>query len=162
MAFWCKPWGIHSRKDQAHWILFNVTERCIQTHQRKSTVQLHAKQQRWNHRWPAGLPYWRTKKSICWWLTLLILKKDWNWIVQHNTAGVEMHNISEKQRCSPSRAPKPTKIIQSLTTMDVLNLKYYTLQKVYLRRGKCIDQCNRFIQVPVGWNIFWRQRWCCR
>ncbi len=57
------------------------------------------------------------------------IEKDWNWIVQHNTAGVEMHNISEKTALLAIQGPEATKIIQSLTTMDVLNLKYYTFTK---------------------------------
>jgi len=57
------------------------------------------------------------------------IEKDWNWIEQHNTAGVEMHNISEKTALLAIQGPEATKIIQSLTTMDVLNLKYYTFTK---------------------------------
>lgn len=54
------------------------------------------------------------------------IEKDWNWFVQHNTGNVEMHNISEKTCLLAVQGPSATKILQPLTSMDVLNLKYYT------------------------------------
>lgn len=57
------------------------------------------------------------------------IEKDWNWISKHNTAGVEMHNISEKTGLLAIQGPNATKILQPLTEMDILNLKYYTFVK---------------------------------
>ncbi len=57
------------------------------------------------------------------------IEKDWNWISQHNTKGVEMHNISDKTCLLAIQGPNATKILQSLTSMDILNLKYYTFTK---------------------------------
>lgn len=57
------------------------------------------------------------------------IEKDWNWIQQHNTAGVEMHNISDKTCLLAIQGPNATKILQPLTEMDILNLKYYTFTK---------------------------------
>jgi len=57
------------------------------------------------------------------------IEKDWNWIAQHNTANVEMHNISDKTCLLAIQGPNATKILQSLTEMDILNLKYYTFTK---------------------------------
>ena len=57
------------------------------------------------------------------------IEKDWNWLQQHNTAGVEMHNISEETCLLAVQGPNATKIVQALTDMDVLNLKYYTFVK---------------------------------
>lgn len=57
------------------------------------------------------------------------IEKDWNWIQQHNTAGVEMHNISDKTALLAIQGPNATKILQTLTEMDILNLKYYTFTK---------------------------------
>ena len=34
------------------------------------------------------------------------MEKDWNWISQHNTGGVEMHNISDQTSLWPYRDPK--------------------------------------------------------
>lgn len=57
------------------------------------------------------------------------IEKDWNWIQQHNTAGVEMHNISDKTCLLAIQGPNACKILQPLTGMDILNLKYYTFTK---------------------------------
>ncbi|MCG7856820.1 glycine cleavage system aminomethyltransferase GcvT [Flavihumibacter sp.] len=57
------------------------------------------------------------------------IQKDWDWISAHNTTGVEMHNISEKTCLLAVQGPNATKILQTLTEMDILNLKYYTFTK---------------------------------
>lgn len=57
------------------------------------------------------------------------IEKDWNWIVSKNTAGVEMHNISDKTCLLAIQGPNATKILQPLTEMDILNLPYYTFTK---------------------------------
>ncbi len=57
------------------------------------------------------------------------IDKDWRWISDHNTAGAEMHNISDKTCLLAIQGPNATRILQSLTDMDILNLKYYTFVK---------------------------------
>lgn len=57
------------------------------------------------------------------------IEKDWNWIQQHNTAGAEMHNISDKTCLLAVQGPNATKALQPLTEMDILNLRYYTFVK---------------------------------
>ena len=57
------------------------------------------------------------------------IEKDWNWISQANTNKAEMHNISDKTCLLAIQGPNATKILQSLTEMDILNLKYYTFVK---------------------------------
>lgn len=57
------------------------------------------------------------------------IEKDWNWISSHNTKGVEMHNISDKTGLLAIQGPNATKMLQPLTEMDILNLKYYTFVK---------------------------------
>ncbi len=57
------------------------------------------------------------------------IEKDWNWISQFNTKSVEMHNISDKTCLLAIQGPNATRILQSLTDMDILNLKYYTFTK---------------------------------
>ena len=57
------------------------------------------------------------------------IEKDWNWISKHNTKGAEMHNISEKTCLLAIQGPNATKILQPLTEIDILNLKYYTFVK---------------------------------
>ena len=68
------------------------------------------------------------------------IEKDWNWIEQHNTNNAEMHNISEKTCLLAIQGPNATKILQTLTDEDILNLKYYTFIK-----GKFADVNNVLI-----------------
>jgi aminomethyltransferase len=57
------------------------------------------------------------------------IEKDWSWIQKHNTRNVEMHNISDDTCLLAVQGPNATKILQPLTDMDILNLKYYTFVK---------------------------------
>src|SRR6187402_3636531 len=57
------------------------------------------------------------------------IEKDWNWISKHNTKGVEMHNISDKTCLLAIQGPNAAKILQPLTEIDILNLKYYSFAK---------------------------------
>lgn len=57
------------------------------------------------------------------------IEKDWNWIKSHNTKNAEMHNISDKTCLLAIQGPNATKILQTLTDIDILNLKYYTFIK---------------------------------
>src|SRR5215467_6134976 len=57
------------------------------------------------------------------------IEKDWNWLTKHNTNNAEMHNISEKTCLLAVQGPNATKILQPLTELDILNLKYYTFVK---------------------------------
>jgi aminomethyltransferase len=57
------------------------------------------------------------------------IEKDWNWISQFNTNQVEMHNISDKTCLLAIQGPNATKILQPLTELDIMNLKYYTFVK---------------------------------
>lgn len=57
------------------------------------------------------------------------IEKDWNWVVSHNTGNAELHNISDKTCLLAIQGPKATKILQTLTNIDILNLKYYTFEK---------------------------------
>jgi len=57
------------------------------------------------------------------------IEKDWDWISKHNSKNVEMHNISDKTCLLAIQGPNATKILQPLTEMDILNLKYYTFVK---------------------------------
>jgi aminomethyltransferase len=57
------------------------------------------------------------------------IEKDWAWFQKHNTGNVEMHNISDATCLLAVQGPNATKILQTLTEMDILNLKYYTFAK---------------------------------
>lgn len=57
------------------------------------------------------------------------IEKDWKWISKFNTKNVEMHDVSEKTCLLAIQGPNATRILQPLTEMDILNLKYYTFEK---------------------------------
>jgi aminomethyltransferase len=57
------------------------------------------------------------------------IEKDWEWISDHNDKSVEMHDISGKTALLAVQGPNATKILQELTEMDILNLKYYSFVK---------------------------------
>jgi aminomethyltransferase len=65
------------------------------------------------------------------------IEKDWDWISSHNTKNVEMHNISPKTALLAVQGPNATKIVQTMTEMDVLNMPYYSFAK-----GKLLDIDN--------------------
>ncbi|MBS1732596.1 MAG: glycine cleavage system aminomethyltransferase GcvT [Bacteroidetes bacterium] len=57
------------------------------------------------------------------------IAKDWQWVVDHNMNNAELHNISDKTCLLAIQGPQATRILQPLTEMDILNLKYYTFAK---------------------------------
>lgn len=57
------------------------------------------------------------------------LEKDWVWITQHNTSNVEMVNISDDTSLLAVQGPKAAQALQSLTEMNISDMKYYTFQK---------------------------------
>lgn len=57
------------------------------------------------------------------------IEKDWNWISSRNSDQVEMHNISDKTCLLAIQGPQACKLLQPLTQIDILNLKYYTFEK---------------------------------
>ncbi|MDQ3278701.1 MAG: glycine cleavage system aminomethyltransferase GcvT, partial [Bacteroidota bacterium] len=57
------------------------------------------------------------------------IEKDWEWIQKYNNKGAEMHNISDETCLLAVQGPNATRILQTLTEMDILNLKYYTFVK---------------------------------
>ena len=57
------------------------------------------------------------------------IEKDWDWITDANQKKAEMHNVSDKTCLLAIQGPNATKILQPLTDMDILNLKYYTFVK---------------------------------
>ncbi|NQY06365.1 MAG: glycine cleavage system aminomethyltransferase GcvT [Flavobacteriaceae bacterium] len=54
------------------------------------------------------------------------IEKDWNWISSHNDLGVEMENRSDDYSLLAVQGPKAAEALQSLTSVDLINMKYYT------------------------------------
>lgn len=57
------------------------------------------------------------------------IEKDWNWIQQFNSEGVEMHNISDKTSLLAIQGPKAADALQTLTDVDLASMEYYTFVK---------------------------------
>ena len=56
------------------------------------------------------------------------IQKDWNWISKHNDLGVEMQDLSESYSLLAIQGPKAAEAMQSLTSIDLINMPYYTFQ----------------------------------
>jgi len=57
------------------------------------------------------------------------IEKDWNWIAKYNTQNVVMENVSDTTCLLAIQGPQATQLLQTLTNLDILNLKYYTFAK---------------------------------
>ncbi len=57
------------------------------------------------------------------------VEKDFAWLQQHNTHNATLQNISEQTCLLAVQGPNATKILQPLTGIDIMNLKYYTFVK---------------------------------
>jgi aminomethyltransferase len=57
------------------------------------------------------------------------IDKDWDWISQFNTAGVDMKNISDRTSLLAVQGPKAAEALQSLTDIDLGTMEYYTFKK---------------------------------
>jgi len=57
------------------------------------------------------------------------IEKDWNWIQQFNSEGVEMHNISDQTSLLAIQGPKAADALQTLTDVDLASMEYYTFVK---------------------------------
>ncbi|MDZ4845472.1 MAG: glycine cleavage system aminomethyltransferase GcvT [Chitinophagales bacterium] len=57
------------------------------------------------------------------------IQKDWNWIAQFNTDGVEMTDISDNITLLAVQGPKVVEALQTLTTVDLKTIPYYSFAK---------------------------------
>lgn len=57
------------------------------------------------------------------------IEKDWNWIKQNDTWGVEMHDISEKTSLMAVQGPKAIHALQKLTDVKLAEIPYYSFVK---------------------------------
>ncbi|MAP55998.1 glycine cleavage system aminomethyltransferase GcvT [Altibacter sp.] len=56
------------------------------------------------------------------------IDKDWDWISKHNTMGAEMRNLSEDFSLLAIQGPKAVEAMQSLTSVDLSEIKFYTFK----------------------------------
>ena len=57
------------------------------------------------------------------------IEKDWDWISAHNTEDVIMENISDRTSLLAIQGPKAVQVLQSLTEVNLSEMKYYTFEK---------------------------------
>ena len=57
------------------------------------------------------------------------IEKDWNWIKQHNTMGVDMKDISEQTSLLAIQGPNALDTLQKLTTFKLTEIPYYSFVK---------------------------------
>lgn len=57
------------------------------------------------------------------------IDKDWSWIQKHNTANVDMVNISDDTSLFAIQGPKALETMQLLTDLDLGDIPYYTFKK---------------------------------
>lgn len=57
------------------------------------------------------------------------IDKDWNWIKQHDTWGVDMKNISEETSLLAVQGPKALDTLQKLTDVKLADIPYYSFVK---------------------------------
>ena len=53
------------------------------------------------------------------------IEKDWNWIAERNTDGVEMKNISDMYSLLAVQGPKATEVLQKITPINLSEISYY-------------------------------------
>ncbi len=54
------------------------------------------------------------------------IEKDYQWLTQHNTMGAELENVSDTLCLLAVQGPLASNTLQSLTSVDLNSLKYYT------------------------------------
>lgn len=57
------------------------------------------------------------------------IEKDWNWIKQHNTMGVDMKDISDQTSLLAIQGPNALDTLQKLTTFKLSEIPYYSFVK---------------------------------
>lgn len=56
------------------------------------------------------------------------IDKDWNWISQHNTMDASIRDLSDHYSLLAIQGPKAAEAMQSLTEVDLKDLKFYTFK----------------------------------
>ncbi len=53
------------------------------------------------------------------------IEKDWAWVIEHNTMGAKLTNISDEISLFAVQGPKAIAAVQSLTPVDLAGVKFY-------------------------------------
>lgn len=104
------------------------------------------------------------------------LDKDWDWVNSHNTFGVELENISDNIALFAVQGPKAAEAIQSLTSVSLKDMTYYTFEigdfagkkdviisatgytgsggfEIYVDKGDAVDVFNAIMEAGKSQNI---------
>ncbi|MDA0196507.1 MAG: glycine cleavage system aminomethyltransferase GcvT [Bacteroidetes bacterium] len=54
------------------------------------------------------------------------IEKDWNWISERNTNGVQMVNLSDTYSLLAVQGPKAVEVLQRITPIDLSSINFYT------------------------------------
>lgn len=58
------------------------------------------------------------------------IDKDWTWCNEQNTMGADLYNASDEIAQLAVQGPLALKVMQKLTTSNVVDMEYYTFQKI--------------------------------
>lgn len=87
------------------------------------------------------------------------IEKDWNWIQQHNTGNVEMHNISDKTSLLAVQGPHATAVIQKLTNVDLSAIPYYSFMKGEVAGCKNVLISNTGYTGAGGFELYFENQY---
>lgn len=87
------------------------------------------------------------------------IEKDWNWIQQHNTGNVEMHNISDKTSLLAVQGPHATAVIQKLTSVDLSAIPYYSFMKGEVAGCKNVLISNTGYTGAGGFELYFENQY---
>ncbi|MBP7167652.1 MAG: glycine cleavage system aminomethyltransferase GcvT [Bacteroidia bacterium] len=87
------------------------------------------------------------------------IEKDWNWIQQHNTGNVEMHNISDKTSLLAVQGPHATAVIQKLTSVDLASIPYYSFMKGEVAGCKNVLISNTGYTGAGGFELYFENQY---
>jgi aminomethyltransferase len=82
------------------------------------------------------------------------IDKDWNWISQYNTKGVDMTNISDDICLFAVQGPKAVATLQKLTSTDLASIKYYHFALGELAGVKDVILSNTGYTGAGGFEIY--------
>jgi aminomethyltransferase len=87
------------------------------------------------------------------------IDKDWNWISKHNTANVEMHNISEKTSLLAIQGPKALDTLQKLTDIKLADIPYYSFTKGIFNGVENVVVSNTGYTGAGGFEIYFENEY---
>ena len=87
------------------------------------------------------------------------IEKDWNWIQQHNTGNVEMHNISDKTSLLAVQGPHAMAVIQKLTSVDLPSIPYYSFMKGEVAGCKNVLISNTGYTGAGGFELYFENQY---